>query len=89
MEPAGYVIFANVCHLLNLPNKETIVGQCQADPNARGMLLALKIPDATPAWVKYGRSVTMGEAHTQDMVWKTFDAKPNPRVRAARVYQAF
>jgi hypothetical protein len=89
MEPAGYVIFADVCRLLNLPNKETIVGQCQANPNARGMLLDLKIPDATPAWVKYGLSVTMGEAHTQDVVWKTFDAKPDSRVRVAKVYQAF
>jgi hypothetical protein len=39
--------------------------------------------------VKYGLSVTMGEALTQDWVGQVFNASPDAAVRIPKVYHAF
>jgi serine/threonine protein kinase len=41
------------------------------------------------AWVKYGLSVTMGEALTQDWVGQVLNANPDAVVQIPKVYRAF
>lgn len=77
----------------NLPDPEGIIQQCRdarSNPansrsnKDRGVPLVDK-----SAWVKYGRSIDMGEALTQDFVAKALERIPNAAVRVPLVYLAF
>jgi hypothetical protein len=76
----------------NLPLPEDIVKLCRDagyDYNVRGIPIIDQSRGVTSAWVKYGLSVTMSEALTQDWVGKALNANSDAPVRIPTVYQAF
>ncbi|KAL0578480.1 hypothetical protein V5O48_003529 [Marasmius crinis-equi] len=74
----------------NLPPPETIVQLCRAaGHDTRGVPLFDESRGLNLAWVKYGHTVTMSEAHTQDAVWQALNAIPDAPGRIPKVYQAF
>ncbi|EIW83432.1 hypothetical protein CONPUDRAFT_102206 [Coniophora puteana RWD-64-598 SS2] len=91
--------------LISLPEPEAIVKQCRStaraaqsanpnpDPNAvplNGVPLFDESRGGAPyAWVKYGPSITMNEALTQDHVWQVLNCNPDDAVQVACVYLAF
>jgi hypothetical protein len=80
---------------VNLLDPEAIVQQCRdaaqsSDANnLRGIPLVDKSRGAPYAWVKYGRSITMSEALTQDFVGQTVNGKADTAVCVPSVYLAF
>ena len=74
----------------DLPLPKNIVRLCRdAGYDLRGIPIIGESCGVTSAWVKYGRSVTMGEALTQDWVGKVVNASPDAAVRIPKVYHAF
>ena len=78
----------------NLPTPEEIIQQCRIERPAQVTetnKFGVKLPlgEGKYYWVKFGRSITMGEAKTQDYVARVFDARPDDTVRAPWVYLAF
>jgi hypothetical protein len=84
------VILAD-CRPVNLPPLDNIVKLCQeAGYDVPGIpLLIDESRGVASAWVKYGWSVTMGEALTQDWVGQALNASPDAAVRIPAVYLAF
>lgn len=84
---------------VNLPSPEVIIEQCpllarvqSTATNIRGVKLSLVKGSNDAAaydWVKYGRSITMGEAKTQSFVAQVLDDNADAAVRAPSVYLAF
>ena len=86
---------------VNLLGPKAIVQQCRdaahaqsGDANSdsnnlRGVPLVDKSRGAAYAWVKYGWSITMGEALTQDFVGQAINGKADATVRILCVYLAF
>ncbi|CAA7264995.1 unnamed protein product [Cyclocybe aegerita] len=83
----------------NIPDYETIITQSSnlrrrqaTATNINGVRIALdKMSDldVSNIWVKFGRTITMGEANTQRFVAQYLQANNIPAVRAPRVYLAF
>ena len=83
----------------NMLSYETIIEQCfvqgplQATAtNISGVRIDLdkrSEVEASHIWVKFGCSITMGEARTQRFVAQYLQGNNNPAVRAPRVYLAF
>lgn len=81
----------------SLPNVDTIIQRCRArsrsDSDICGFLLVDESgsSDGAPdVWVKFGMSVTMGEARTQHYVAQSLNDKAGaPAVRIPCVYLAF
>ena len=80
----------------NLLGPKAIIKQCRDAANAdsssdyiRGIPLVDKSCGTTYAWVKYGQSITMGEALTQDFVGKAINGKADVAVWVPCVYLAF
>lgn len=83
----------------NIPDYKTIITQCpdllhsQATAtNISGVRFTLDKRsdlDVRNIWVKFGRTITMGEANTQRFVAQYLQANNIPAVRAPRVYLAF
>jgi len=75
----------------NLPLSENIVQLCRdAGYDVRGIPVIDESRGVASAWVRYGLSVTMGEALTQDWVGQVLDARgPDAVVRIPKVYHAF
>src|ERR1700722_4073452 len=74
----------------DLPLPENIVRLCRdAGYDLRGIPVIDESRGVTSAWVKYGESVTMDEALTQDWVGKVVNASPDAAVRIPKVYHAF
>ena len=74
----------------NLPLPENIVQLCRdAGYDVRGIPIIDESRGVPSAWVKYGPSVTMGEALTQDWVGKVLNTSPDAAVRIPEVYHAF
>ncbi|KAI0674382.1 hypothetical protein C8Q78DRAFT_1014452 [Trametes maxima] len=82
----------------NIPGSKTIAKRCfepgphQADPYIRGVRLDLQTDsphDASTIWVKFGPSITMGEACTQHYVAHYLRDNHIPNVRVPLVYLAF
>ncbi|KAI0277196.1 hypothetical protein BGY98DRAFT_1177311 [Russula aff. rugulosa BPL654] len=74
----------------NLPSRETIVTLCQAAGYDRtGIPLCNQPNGPIIAWVKYGQSVHMAEALTQDYVARFLIDNSLAGVRVPRVYAAF
>lgn len=74
----------------NLPLPENIVQLCRdAGYDVRGIPVIDESRGVASAWVKYGLSVTMGEALTQDWVGQDLNASPDAAVRTPKVYHAF
>ncbi|KAF9482340.1 hypothetical protein BDN70DRAFT_853589 [Pholiota conissans] len=84
-----------------VPDPKTIVQECHSVRKTQSRVekaipgVAL-VDDSgkTYCWVKYGGAVTMGEARTQDFVWRTLNTNADansthPAVRVPRVYLAF
>ena len=86
---------------VNLPDPKEIVEQCHdaararssaANTNSndlRGVPLVDKSSGAAYVWVKYGQSITMGEALTQHFVAQAINGKADAAVRIPCVYLAF
>jgi hypothetical protein len=77
---------------VSLPDPEHIVELCRdAGYDVRGIPLIdeSRGRGVASAWVKYGPSVTMGEALTQDWVGQVLNAGPDAAVRIPKVYLAF
>jgi hypothetical protein len=83
----------------NLPDPKEIVWQCRAARAARansspdseylsGVALVDESGDAY-VWVKFGQSITMGEAQTQHYAGQVLNNKANAAVRVPHVYLAF
>jgi hypothetical protein len=88
MSQVQFVILADE-RPANLPLPESIMQLCRdAGYDLRGIPL-LDDHGATFAWVKYGWTVKMSEALTQDWVGQVLNAKPDAAVRIPKVYQAF
>lgn len=83
----------------NIPDYETIITQSSnlrpsqvTAINVNGVQIALDKKsdlDVSNIWVKFGRSITMGEANTQHFVAQYLQANNITAVRAPRVYLAF
>jgi hypothetical protein len=73
----------------NLPPQDHIIAMCREDLRLRGIPLSSQPGEPIIAWVKYGPSVTIDEALTQDWVAKELNAKPGTNVRVPRVYAFF
>ena len=83
----------------NLPSFEEIIKQCFAlgplqvtATNIHGVQLTLakrSNNDTSYVWVKFGRTITMGEARTQSLVAQYLNDTANSAVRAPQVYLAF
>ena len=83
----------------NLPSFKEIIEQCFAlgplqftDTNIHGVRLTLikrSNNDPTYVWVKYGLTITMGEAKTQNFFAQFLDNMADSAVRAPQVYLAF
>jgi hypothetical protein len=74
----------------NLPSLNAIIEQCRrSKSDERGTPLTDESGDAPCAWVKFGRSVTMHEALTQQYVAQTLNDKADAAVRIPYVYLAF
>ena len=74
----------------NLPSRDQIVAMCkEAGRNHDGIPFPNHPSGPITAWIKYGPSVTVAEALTQDMVAKLLNADPKAAVRIPHVYQAF
>ncbi|KAF9477560.1 hypothetical protein BDN70DRAFT_101049 [Pholiota conissans] len=97
------VIVIDNRHVLNVPDPETIAWQCHAarqsqSRSAKEISGVALVGDngAAYCWVKYGRSITMAEARTQDFVWQVLsssnhsgDSDSDASVRVPCVYLAF
>jgi len=74
----------------DLPPPKKIVKLCRAAGyDIRGIPLIDESRGVPSAWVKYGPTVVMSEALTQDWVWQALDASPNAAVKIPKVYHAF
>ena len=78
----------------NLPSPGVIIQQCRrsraTSSNKRGVPLVDESRGGVAyAWVKLGRSITMGEARTQHFVTQVFNDKAGVAVRSPYVYVAF
>ncbi|TFY65133.1 hypothetical protein EVG20_g5698 [Dentipellis fragilis] len=83
----------------NIPDYRTIIEQSRAlrprqvtDINVSGVRITLdkKLDsDVSDIWVKFGWSITMGEAKTQNFVAQHLESNKVAAVRAPRVYLAF
>jgi len=76
----------------DLPLPENIVQLCREavyDYNIRGIPVIDETSGVASAWVKYGTTVKMSEALTQDWVGQVINASPDATVRIPKVYCAF
>jgi hypothetical protein len=74
----------------DLPSRDTIVTLCEAAGyNCSGIPICNQPSGPIIAWVKYGPTVTMAEALTQDYVARFLIANSTTDVRVPRVYAAF
>jgi len=76
----------------DLPLPENIVQLCLDagyDYDIRGIPVIDESHGVASAWVKYGPTVTMSEALTQDWVGQVVNARPDAAVRIPKVYNAF
>jgi len=74
----------------DLPLPENIVQLCRdSGYDVRGIPIIDESRGVASAWVKYGLSVTMGEALTQDWVGQALNANPDAAVQVPKVYHAF
>ena len=92
--PQIEVVVDAECKPTNLPVPEVIIEQCRIQgpaqrtaTNIRGVRLPLD--NGLYYWVKFGRSITMGEARTHDYVARILDRNPDAPVRSPCVYLAF
>ncbi|KAI0085788.1 hypothetical protein BDY19DRAFT_964330 [Irpex rosettiformis] len=98
MPSQALVVINDASKPANIPGWRTIAKRCfepgphQADPYIRGMCLDLQTEsphDASKIWVKFGSSITMGEACTQHYVAHYLRNNDIPNVRVPLVYLAF
>jgi len=74
----------------DLPSQDTIVALCKAAGYERsGISLRHQPSGPIVAWVKYGQTVTVPEALTQDWVAKFLLTNPASGVLVPRVFMAF
>lgn len=79
---------------VNLPTPEVIVEQCRNQGRAQRTAInfngvRLPLDDEKFYWVKFGESISMGEARTQDYVARLLDRNLDATVRSPSVYLAF
>ncbi|TFK69304.1 hypothetical protein BDN72DRAFT_619183 [Pluteus cervinus] len=78
----------------NLPTPEVIIEQCRIHSSAQRTAInthgvRLILDDGIYYWVKFGRTITMDEAQTQNYVAGVLNCNPDATVRVPCVYLAF